>query len=270
MFQRIHFISGLPRAGSTLLAALLRQNPRFHADMSGPLAGLFTSMLGEMSGRNEFSVFIDDAKRQRLLRGLFDNFYADQPASVIFDTSRAWCARLPALATLFPDSRVIACVRQVPWILDSVERLVQKNAFLPSSIFNYSAGGTVYSRVNGIAGSDGMLGYAYDALKEAFYGEHAKRLLLVQYETLVSNPAMALAAIYDFIGEPAFTHNTEHVDFDASEFDAKAGTPGLHAVRPRVEARERPTLLPPDLFRRFENDAFWRDPNLNPHGVRIV
>ncbi|MBU0835751.1 MAG: sulfotransferase, partial [Gammaproteobacteria bacterium] len=26
-----HFISGLPRSGSTLLAALLRQNPRFHA-----------------------------------------------------------------------------------------------------------------------------------------------------------------------------------------------------------------------------------------------
>jgi hypothetical protein len=34
----IHFISGLPRSGSTLLAALLRQNPRFEAGMSGPLA----------------------------------------------------------------------------------------------------------------------------------------------------------------------------------------------------------------------------------------
>ena len=37
----VHFISGLPRSGSTLLAALLRQNPRFEAGMSGPLAGLF-------------------------------------------------------------------------------------------------------------------------------------------------------------------------------------------------------------------------------------
>ena len=39
--RSIHFISGLPRSGSTLLAALLRQNPRFEAAMSGPLAGLF-------------------------------------------------------------------------------------------------------------------------------------------------------------------------------------------------------------------------------------
>jgi len=28
---RYHFISGLPRSGSTLLAAILRQNLRFHA-----------------------------------------------------------------------------------------------------------------------------------------------------------------------------------------------------------------------------------------------
>ena len=45
VLARIHFISGLPRSGSTLLAALLRQNPRFHADMSGPMAGLFGALL---------------------------------------------------------------------------------------------------------------------------------------------------------------------------------------------------------------------------------
>jgi hypothetical protein len=27
--RRLHFISGLPRSGSTLLSAILRQNPRF-------------------------------------------------------------------------------------------------------------------------------------------------------------------------------------------------------------------------------------------------
>lgn len=41
----IHFTSGLPRSGSTLLAALLRQTPGFAAGMSGPLAGLFGALL---------------------------------------------------------------------------------------------------------------------------------------------------------------------------------------------------------------------------------
>ena len=56
----IHFISGLPRSGSTLLAALLRQNPRFEAGMSGPLAGLFGALLSEMSARNGVIDFSTD------------------------------------------------------------------------------------------------------------------------------------------------------------------------------------------------------------------
>lgn len=270
MGHQFHFISGLPRSGSTLLSAILGQNLRFQASMSGPLAGMVGAMLGEMSARSEFSVFIDDGRRQRVLRGLFDNYYADSSAEVIFDTSRAWCARLPAINELFPAAKVIACVRHVPWIVDSIERLIQRNAFSPSSIFNYTAGGTIYTRANGIAGPDGMLGYAYDALKEACYGAHAGKLLLVQYETLTTEPAKALAAIYDFLGEPAFKHDFKHISYDARAFDAKSGTPGLHDVRPVVAAIERPTLLPPDLFQRFANDAFWRDPAMHPASVRLV
>src|ERR1700749_2646694 len=111
----IHFIPGLPRSGSTLLAALLRQNPRFEAGMSGPLAGLFGALLGEMSARNEFSMFIHDLMRERILRGLFNNFYAETTAEVIFDTNRGWCGWMAALARLFPDAKLIACVRELPW-----------------------------------------------------------------------------------------------------------------------------------------------------------
>ena len=268
--QRLHFISGLPRSGSTLLAALLRQNPRFHAGMSGPVAGLVGSLLGEMSGRNEFSVFIDDAQRQRVLRGVIENYYADTSAQVVFDTSRAWCARMVLLKTLYPEAKIIACVRHMPWIIDSIERLIRRNALQPSSIFNYTPGGTVYSRADGVAGGEGMVGYAYNALKEAFFGEDSANLMLLQYETLSSDPGKALAAVYEFIGETPIRHDFAHIDYDATAFDRKAGTPGLHTVRPEVGAIERATILPPDLFRRFENDAFWRDPALNRHSVRIV
>jgi sulfotransferase len=266
----IHFISGLPRSGSTLLAALLRQNPRFEAGMSGPLAGLFGALLSEMSARNEFSIFIDDAKRQRILHGLFDNYYAGCPAEVIFDTNRAWCAWMPAIARLFPDAKVIACVRELPWVIDSIERLVQRNVFSPSSIFNYSSGGTVYTRANGVASADGMVGAPYDSLKQACYGAQKDRLLLVQYETLTTDPAKTMHAIYAFINEPAFEHDFDHVDYDVTEFDERAGTPGLHTVRSTVQAQPRASLLPPDLFNRFVNDAFWRDPKNIPEGLQVI
>lgn len=266
----MHFISGLPRAGSTLLAALLRQNPRFQAGMSGPLAGLFGALLGKMSARNEFSVFIDDAKRERILRGLFDTYYTESSADVIFDTSRAWCGWMPAIVRLFPDAKVIACVRDLAWIVDSIEKLVQRNVFSPSSIFNYSSGGTVYTRANAIVAADGMVGGPYDALKQACYGAQRDRLLLVQYDTLTTDPGKAMHAIYDFIGEPWFDHDFDHVVYDVREFDERAGTPGLHTVRGQVKAEPRETLLPPDLFNRFARDAFWCDPERTPDGLRIV
>ena len=55
---KAHLISGLPRSGSTLLAALLRQNPRFHAAMTSPVGGLVDRILSAMSEYNECSVFI--------------------------------------------------------------------------------------------------------------------------------------------------------------------------------------------------------------------
>ncbi|WP_179405153.1 sulfotransferase family protein [Burkholderia guangdongensis] len=272
MSRTFHFISGLPRSGSTLLAALLRQNPRFHAGMMSPVGGLFSTLLSEMSQRNETSVFISDAQRARLLNGVFENYYGPEiRADVIFDTNRTWTTRLPALRRLMPASRVIACVREIHWIIDSIERLVRKNAFSPSSIFNYTAGGTVYTRANGLVSMDGMVGYAYDALKEAFYGDDADRLMLVQYDTLTREPGKVMEAIYGFIDEPYFQHDFEHVAYDGGdEFDLRAGMPGLHEVRARVAPPSRDTILPPELVSRFENDAFWKRPGSNRRGVRIV
>ena len=42
----IHLISGLPRSGSTLLAALLRQNPAVHAGVTSPVFPMVGAMLG--------------------------------------------------------------------------------------------------------------------------------------------------------------------------------------------------------------------------------
>lgn len=148
MQNRLHFISGLPRSGSTLLAAPLRQNPRFVAGMSSPVYQLFRSMLAETSARTDGSVFIDNDVRKRLLTGAFDAFYAEVAAeTVIFDTNRGWTTKLPALVELFPDAKMICCVRNPAMILDSVESLVRRNAFELSGIFSFDSGGTVYSRV---------------------------------------------------------------------------------------------------------------------------
>jgi sulfotransferase len=272
MQHGIHFISGLPRSGSTLLAALLRQNPRFHAGMTSPVGSLYLSLLGEMSGRNEFSVFLDEKRRQSVLAGLFEAYYYDiHTNKLVFDTNRLWCSKLAGLAQLFPDARVICCVRHMSWIIDSIERVIQRNPFEPSKIFNFDAGGTVYSRSEGVAGASGFVGFAYNALKEAFFGAEAHRLILVQYESLTRQPIAALSKLYEALGEKWFEHDIDNVVYDeAIEFDARLGTPGLHTVKREVRPQERETILPPDLFRRFEGDNFWRVPSMNVRDVLVI
>lgn len=271
MYNGIHFISGLPRSGSTLLAALLRQNPALHANITSPVSSMVGAMLTEMSAGNEGSVLFDTAQRAAVLRGLFESYYhAIHPTRCVFDTGRAWTTRIDLLLRLFPEARVICCVRPIPWIIDSIERLLRRNPFELSKIFGFDPGGTAYSRADGLMSPLGMIGFALNGLKQAMHGAQAHRLLLLPYDTLVSQPAAALAAIYRFTGLPHFNHDFEFVDFDAEEFDARLGMPGLHAVHRRVAPIERRTILPPDLWQRYEASSIWRVPEFNTPGVALA
>jgi len=258
-----HFMSGLPRSGSTLLAALLRQNPRFHASMSSGLHALVAANLQIMSAGTETSLLMTPEQRPRILKALVESYYegvTDRP--VIFDTNRAWSARMPLLADLFPEARVIACVRDVSWVLDSLERLIRRDPYENTRLFggDGGSGATVYSRVEALTRPNRLVGYPWAALKEAFYGEQADRLLVVDYEYLCRAPEQVLRLIYGFLDEPWYDdHDFEAVEFDAPAFDDALGLAGLHRVRPRVAFEERRSILPPDLFQKYKDMDFWHD-----------
>lgn len=270
--RKFQFISGLPRSGSTLLAAILKQNPQFHAGMTSPIADIMGAMMAEMSSKNDFSFAISDERRIAVLRGLVENFYAgESDAEVVFDTSRLWCSRMQMLDALFPQARVIACVRELPWVLDSMERLVRKQPVNVSKVFRFDTNTTMYSRVQALTDPRGMVGFSFQAIKDAFYGQYAAgHLMLLTYETLTRNPEAAMRKVYEFIGEPWFGHDFNDVEYGAGEFDSRVGMPGLHTVRSRVEAPERKTILPNEIFQRFLGESFWLDPKNNISGVPVV
>jgi len=259
--QQFHFISGLPRSGSTLLSAILLQNPRFHAGMTSPVGALFSGVLEQCSAGSEFGAVIDTDMRRRLLRGLFDSYYADKADKpVVFDTNRQWSSRLPAISDLFPKAKVIACVRNVAWVMDSLERLYRANPYENTKLFGDAVErNTVYSRCETLAQRNRLVGFAWAALKEAYYGEHADSLLIVDYDLLTQAPERVLRLVYDFIGEPWFEHDFDHLAYDAPEFDQALGVAGLHKVKPKVALQSRRTILPPDLFKQYADLSFWLD-----------
>ena len=259
MPTKLHFISGLPRSGSTLLAGILRQNPRFHAAMSSPVAGLVNTALEQMGAGSESYAFFDEHKRKRICKALIDAYYADKQQPVIFDTNRHWTARLHQLVELADNFKVICCVRNPAWIMDSFEVIYRKNPFDYSRMFNAASRQTVYSRCEALINAGGAVGGAWTALKEAYYGEYSERLLLVDYDLLTQHPARTLELIYRFIDEPLFAHDFDNVDYTENEFDQNLGVKGLHSVKKKVEYKNRRSILPPDLFIKYQDMDFWQD-----------
>jgi sulfotransferase len=215
-----------------------------------------------MGAQNETALFLKEGQKRDLLRGLFEAYYRPQAEKeVVFDTNRAWTARLPALLALFPDAKILCCVRDVAWVMDSIERLVRRNAFEPSRLFaTAEERATVFSRVEALAHRDRLVGFAWSALKEAYYGEHSKSLLLLEYDILCQRPRDTLRLVYEFLAESWHEHDFDDVEYAEPEFDAQLTTTGLHTVRRKVEWRPRRTVLPPDLFGKYAGLAFWRDP----------
>ena len=246
MQNGIHFISGLPRSGSTDCRHPPPE-PEISRRLSSPVGSLVNQLLAGMGANAEFSVFIHEEQRRDVLRGLFDGYYRKiHTEQLVFDTNRAWCSRMSALSTLFPEARVIACVRDPVRIVDSFERLVRKNSLLISRMFPGDANATVFTRVDHLTSKLGTVGFAWNALQEAFYGDQADRLIVVDYEALAREPEETMRKIYEFLSLPYFKHDFDNVSYEGGgEFDHWLGVPGLHAIGQKVRFQERKPVLPP-------------------------
>jgi sulfotransferase len=103
---------------------------------------------------------------------------------------------------LFPSARVIVCARDMAWIMDSFERMVRKNPFLISKIYGPDTMLNVHTRTNSIGSSTGVAGASWESSQEAFYGSHADRLVVIDYEALAREPQRTMEFIYDSLGLP--------------------------------------------------------------------
>ena len=57
--KTIHFLAGLPRSGSTLLAYFLAQNPKIHVTPTSGICDMLRAMLQAYFGRVERPICID-------------------------------------------------------------------------------------------------------------------------------------------------------------------------------------------------------------------
>lgn len=256
MKKTFHFITGLPRSGSTLLSAILKQNPNFHASITDPLATMVKGVIETSQEGPGIKTEVPVSRRMNIVKSLFDGYYADAENPVIFNTNRAWTLLTPQIDSVFPESKLIVCVRDISWILNSFESAHRKYP-LSTNTATGGLSGTVYSRAEELMNEKGIVGFPYVGIKQAITGNEKHKLMLVEYDQLCSQPESILKAIYAFIDQPYYEHDFSNVEGKWEKYDQEIGI-DLHTVYKKVEPIERNMILPPDLLQQYSNMEVWR------------
>lgn len=256
--KEFFFISGLPRSGSTLLSGILRQNPEFYADISSPMQGLVTSTINVITG-SENNHLIDEARRKQILRDTFEAYYKAVNNSVVFDTSRGWTAKTALLKDLYPQTKIICCVRDLPWILDSFERITAKNSLYGATLTDDEARQTVTTRCDALMDvkKEGQVVKPYYFLEEGLL-LNPDMIFLMEYEGLCRDPEDTMRKIYGFINKPYFNHDFDNVEYENEVFDRALNMKSLHTVRRKVIWEERRSILPKSVWDKYAGKEFWR------------
>jgi sulfotransferase len=255
--EKLHLISGLPRSGTTLLSTILNQNPRFSASISGPAARMVRAIVQEAQAQGGYRVQCPESKRRKLVKNLLETYYEDSNP-VVFDTNRGWTLLTSLIRDVFPQTRMICCVREIPWILDSFEQLLRKNPYSTSSIFSTEESLDVYSRAGALLRPDRTIGFALNGVKQAVFGSDRDMIMMVSYDDLCRSPREVMSDLYRFIEEPYFEHDFNDLEASYDEFDQDVNLKGMHTVRKNLEHIVRDPSIPPDLWHQADALSFWK------------
>lgn len=261
--KEYYFISGLPRSGSTLLSGILKQNPEFYADITSPISGVVQNTIGGITG-SENNLNVNEERRKSILQGIFDGYYSFTETPVIFDTSRGWTANTPLLKHLFPYTKVLCCVRDIGWILDSFERISAKNPFYTNTLIAQEHNTNVFSRCDAMMSTEGGIVMSVWALLHEGYAMNPDMIKLIEYEDLCKYPEKTIRSIYKFIDKPYYDHDFDNVEYSNENFDLSCNLKDLHTVKRKVEWIERKSILPQDVWEKYSDMEFWRQTNKKP------
>ena len=254
-----YFISGLPRSGSTLLSAILKQNSKFYADIASPLQGIVTNTINFMTG-SESNLNITEERRKDIILSLFDGYYSFIEKPVIFDSSRGWTKNTALLQELFPNTKILCCVRDIVWIINSFEIINNKSPFYTNTLVKEELSGNVFSRSDGMMDNNGgVIAGPWILLQEGF-ALNPEMIYFVEYDNLCKNPENEMRNIYKFLEQPYYSHDFDNVEYSNHNFDMSCNLKDLHTVRKKVEYKEQKKVLPKEVWEKYRsmNMEFWR------------
>jgi len=263
--QQLHFLSGLPRSGSTVLAALLNQNPEVFVTPTSPLLDVLNHVDQAWASIVQTHAWPDPHHKLNVSHGILMSMHSHLKQRVVIDKHRGWVKNVPGLTKVFgPPPKILCTVRDIAEIIASFTLLVNKareqgkDNFVDQGLRerNWQPTSLNTSEVLWQNISD-----SYGGIRGTF--THFRSCLhLVEYKDLVSAPEKVIAGIYQFLDLPPFAHDYLNIRNTVEEDDSFWGLQDLHRIRPQLK-RTSPhasEILGPEVFESFRASQleFWR------------
>jgi sulfotransferase len=222
-------LSGLPRTGSTLLSAILNQNPKIHAEGNSAVCQLMWDNLVSCSQSCSEQLLANN--RQKTVHDLISSipllYYKDisKEETIIVDKSRSWTleANVRILET-FVDSNIKIIVLERP-----IEEIVKSFAKL------YKQNGKDFNAIQLLNPMSEPLMRSKAGLEWAKKNNQKNTFLFIEYKELVEEPEKVFEKIYEFCGWELFTHSFKDIKMKYPENDAVYQLIGQHTIREKIE-----------------------------------
>lgn len=261
-----YFISGLPRAGSTLLCNILAQNPKFY--VSPATSGCHDVLFNI---RNQWDKLVEHQAEginydqlRGVMRAALDAYHTTDK-DIIIDKGRGWLSLIEMIEFIKETKcKFIVPVRDISEILASFEQLWRKSTGQSQWSFeaaDYFKAQTVEGRCDIWASQGQPVGLAYNRVKDALSRNLADRMLFVEFDDLTSQPAQTIRRVYEFLNEQPFEHNYVNVEQVTKEDDVNVHRiPNLHTIRPTVTPMPKKAveILGVALVQKYANQEVWR------------
>ena len=240
--KHIIYVTGLPRAGSTLLCQLLGHHPDITSIGHGsPLCSTLNKLRYQLSD-NEFLLSqLDtdfDIVYQRLLnafRGFVNGWFAESETKWVVDKNRGWLNFLETVHHLDPNFKMLVCIRELGQIYGSIETQHQKTLLLdfPDHIASLSR----YARADKIFSNEGIVGTPLKAIEnlQDIDNNLQDRLYYVIFEHLMQDPAKVMSGIYNWFNLPDKPFDYQHLTVKANESDSYYRFKYQHKTYPKIQ-----------------------------------
>lgn len=210
----MHFLSGLPRSGSTVLTKLLSQNPKIFASSTSPLIEYIipaSAHLNKIKAEHSSGHYVDVNKI--LLSSAFA--FHDDSKEVIIDKNRGWISNYENInRELIKDPKIIVTFRPIEEVMSSfykILNIVNNGNETPEHIFSV--------RIKDVY---------LDMLNKSYLKD---KICIVTYKQILTQPSVTLQRVESFLNVEHHTYDFNNIKDEDPENDDKWGIPNLHTIR---------------------------------------